>query len=88
MPTSAATQVIPVPIGPLEGTLDNFYARVNVAGPAIAPGQGFVVALAYRLVTVVIAALRHPLRFRQPPRDGRGDARGGTARRRALSDLA
>ena len=55
IPTSAATQVIPVPIGPLEGTLDNVYARVNIAVPATVPGQGFVVALAYRLVTVVIA---------------------------------
>ncbi len=63
MPTSAATQVIPVPIGPLEGTLDNFYARVKVAGPPIERGQGFVVALAYRLVTVVIALFGIPYYF-------------------------
>ena len=63
MPTSAATQVIPVPIGPLEGTPDNFYARVKVAGPPITPGQGFVVALAYRLVTVLIAVFGLPFYF-------------------------
>jgi hypothetical protein len=37
---------------------------VNVAGPAIVPGQGFVVALAYRLVTVVIALFGLPYYFR------------------------
>ena len=85
MPTSAATQVIPVPMGPLEGTPDNFYARVKVAGPPITPGQGFVVALAYRLVTVSDCCFRAALLFPQPPRDGRGHARGGTAGRRKLN---
>ena len=63
MPISSATQVIPLPVGPLEGTLDAFYNGVKVAGPAIVPGQGFVVALAYRLVTVLIAVFGAPYYF-------------------------
>ena len=63
MPTSAATQVIPVPLGPLEGTLDAFYNRTKIVGPPITPGQGFVVALAYRLVTVLIAVFGLPFYF-------------------------
>ena len=56
MPLSAAMQVIPLPVGPTEAALDYFYANVPVAGPAIAKGQGLVVSLVYRLITVLIAA--------------------------------
>ena len=37
--------------------LNFFYADVPVAGPPIAAGQGLVVALVYRLITLLIAAL-------------------------------
>ena len=57
MPLSAAVQVLPVPMGPTEFALDYFYAHVPVAGPPIAKGQGLVVALVYRLITLLIAAL-------------------------------
>lgn len=56
-PLSAATGVIPLAFGPFEGLLDIFYARVSAAeGLGIAKGQGLIVALAYRLITVLIAA--------------------------------
>lgn len=57
MPLGAAMQVIPLPVGPTEAALDYFYANVPVAGPAIAKGQGLVVSLVYRLITVLIASL-------------------------------
>lgn len=57
MPLSAATQVIPLPFGPFEAVLDCLYSHVPVAGPAIAKGQGLLVALVYRLITLLIAAL-------------------------------
>ena len=58
MPLSAAVQVIPVPIGPTEAVLEYLYTHVpSVAGAPIAAGQGFVVALVYRLITLLIAAL-------------------------------
>ena len=57
MPLSAATQEIPLPLGPFEAVLDCLYTHVPVAGPPIAVGQGLIVALAYRLITLLIAAL-------------------------------
>jgi glycosyltransferase 2 family protein len=57
MPLSAAMQVIPLPIGPTESALDYLYQIVPAAGPAIIVGQGLVVALAYRIITVLIAAM-------------------------------
>lgn len=57
MPVSAATQVIPLPIGPFEAVLDYLYTHVPVSGVAIAAGQGLVVALVYRLITLLIAAM-------------------------------
>jgi glycosyltransferase 2 family protein len=57
MPLSAATQVIPLPLGPFEAVLDCLYTHVPVAGAPIAVGQGLVVALVYRLITLLIAAL-------------------------------
>jgi glycosyltransferase 2 family protein len=57
MPLSAAMQVIPVPIGPTEFALDSLYASVPTTGAAIVKGQGLVVAIVYRLITITIAAL-------------------------------
>ncbi len=57
-PLSAATGVIPLPAGPLEGGLNWLYTQVPAAsGAAILFGQGFVIALTYRIITVVIAAV-------------------------------
>ncbi|MCE5266941.1 MAG: flippase-like domain-containing protein [Planctomycetaceae bacterium] len=63
MPLASAMGVIPLAMGPLEATLDFLYAHVPVAGEAIAAGQGLVVALAYRLITVVTAVLGLPYYF-------------------------
>jgi uncharacterized protein (TIRG00374 family) len=57
MPLASAMGVIPLAMGPLEAALDFLYAHVPVVGPPIAAGQGLVVALAYRLITVLTAAL-------------------------------
>jgi glycosyltransferase 2 family protein len=57
MPLSAALQVIPVPIGPTEAALNYLYPSVRIAGPIITKGHGLLVALAYRLITLLIAAL-------------------------------
>jgi glycosyltransferase 2 family protein len=57
MPLSAAMQVIPFPIGPTEAALDYLYQVVPASGPAIIVGQGLVVALVYRIITVLIAAM-------------------------------
>lgn len=56
-PLAAATGVLPLPLGPFEFVLDLLYAQVPVAGAAIPQGQGFVVALGYRIITVLIAAI-------------------------------
>ena len=87
MPTSAATQVIPVPLGPLEGTLDTFYNRTKIVGPPITPGQGFVVRPGLPAGHGVDRRFRPALLFPQPPRDGRGHARGGTAGRRSVGPV-
>jgi glycosyltransferase 2 family protein len=57
MPLSCATGVLPLPLGPFEFVLEFLYTHVPVAGLPIATGQGLVVALAYRLITLLIAAL-------------------------------
>ena len=57
MPLSAAMQVIPVPIGPTEFAMNYLYPTVRIAGPIITKGQGLVVALVYRLINLLIAAL-------------------------------
>jgi glycosyltransferase 2 family protein len=65
MPLSAATQVFPLPVGPFEFVLNFLYKHVAVIrGLALAEGQGFVVALVYRLITVLIAALGVSYYFR------------------------
>jgi glycosyltransferase 2 family protein len=56
-PLSMVTQVIPLSIGPLELALDKLYMNLPTSVGAIAAGQGFVVALCYRLITILIAAL-------------------------------
>ena len=56
-------QVIPLPIGPTEGMLEFLYRYTPVAGRPIAVGQGLVVALAYRLITLLIAMLGLPYYF-------------------------
>ena len=61
MPLSAAMQVIPLPIGPTEGMLEFLYRYTP--WPGMADGQGLVVALVYRLITVLIAALGVPYYF-------------------------
>ena len=57
MPLSVAMQVIPVPVGPTEFAMTYLYPSVRIAGPVVTKGQGLVVALAYRLITVLIAAM-------------------------------
>jgi glycosyltransferase 2 family protein len=56
-PLSSAAGVIPLSIGPTEFVLDFLYAHVPQAGVVIPEGQGLVVALCYRLITVLVAAL-------------------------------
>jgi hypothetical protein len=54
---SASTGVLPLPLGPFEFVLEFLYTHVPESGVTIAKGQGLVVALAYRLITVLIAVL-------------------------------
>ena len=55
---SSATGVIPLAMGPLEFVLDFFYEQVSAVEKLdIVAGQGFVVALVYRLITLLIASL-------------------------------
>jgi len=56
-PLSAATGVLPLPLGPFELVLEYLYVHVPLSGAFISPGQGLVVALGYRLITVLIAAI-------------------------------
>ena len=57
-PISAATGVLPVNLGPFEGVLNFLYTAVPLADGAYLPsGQGLVVALGYRIGTVLIAAV-------------------------------
>jgi uncharacterized protein (TIRG00374 family) len=57
MPLSSAMGVLPLPVGPFEFVLDLLYTHVPVVGPPIAAGQGLIVALVYRLITLLIAGL-------------------------------
>jgi len=56
-PLSAATGAIPLPLGPYEYVLDSLYALMPIAGTPIPKGRGLVVALGYRLITILIAAV-------------------------------
>jgi uncharacterized protein (TIRG00374 family) len=58
MPLSAATGMVPLSIGPLEVAMEAFYHAVPVAaGVVIQNGQGLIVALGYRIITLLIAAV-------------------------------
>jgi uncharacterized protein (TIRG00374 family) len=57
VPLAFVTGVLPLPangLGALEYVIDFLYERVP-AGMAVAKGRGFVVALGYRLITILIA---------------------------------
>jgi hypothetical protein len=58
VPASSATAVLPISFGPFEAMLDMLYADIPFpdGGPMVA-GQGLVVALGYRMITVLIAAV-------------------------------
>lgn len=56
-PLSSAFGVVPLSFGPVEWVLDSLYTMVRQPGVIIPPGQGFIVVLCYRLITVLIAAL-------------------------------
>ena len=56
MPLSAATGVLPPPMGPFEFVLEFLYTHVP-ADVTIPTGQGLVVALGYRLITLLTAVL-------------------------------
>jgi hypothetical protein len=55
IPLSVAGSVLPLPMGPFEFVLDFLYAHLPQAA-AVAAGQGLIVALAYRLINILIAA--------------------------------
>lgn len=57
MPLSASTGAVPLPMGPFEMVLEYFYVNIPLAVGTIATGQGFVVALGYRVITVLIASV-------------------------------
>ncbi len=58
MPVSTATSVIPLALGPFEFVLDALYAAIPLPdGSRMTHGQGLVVALGYRVITVLIAAI-------------------------------
>ncbi|HLA83568.1 MAG TPA: lysylphosphatidylglycerol synthase transmembrane domain-containing protein [Thermoguttaceae bacterium] len=56
-PLSSSTGVLPLPFGPFELVLDLLYAHVPIDGIPLPKGQGLVVALCYRIITVLIAAI-------------------------------
>jgi uncharacterized protein (TIRG00374 family) len=57
VPLSSIAGVLPLPLGPFEGVLDFLYTKVPPAGAIIYKGQGLVVALCYRIINLLIAAL-------------------------------
>ncbi len=57
-PISAVTGVLPINLGPFEGVLNFLYTAVPLPdGSRMASGQGLVVALGYRIGTVLVAAI-------------------------------
>ena len=56
MPVSASMGVIPLPLGPFEAVLEFFYIQMPGDVKMLA-GQGLIVALCYRIITVLIAAV-------------------------------
>lgn len=58
VPLSAATQVIPIPAGHVEASLHWLYGQVPLPnGQMMKADQGLIVALGYRIITVLIAAV-------------------------------
>ena len=58
MPISASMGVIPLPLGPFEAVLEFFYMQMpGPDGVTVLAGQGLIVALCYRIITVLIAAV-------------------------------
>lgn len=57
-PLAAVTGVLPIPMGPFELVLDRLFSVVPLpGGEHMTTGQGLVVALGYRIITVAIAAV-------------------------------
>ena len=55
---SAATGIIPLAMGPMEIVLNELYVRVPLPGGGMmGRGQGLVVALGYRIITMLIAVV-------------------------------
>ena len=86
-PLAAATGVIPLFAGPFEAALDLLYVLVPLSGGVhMVAGQGLVVALGYRIATLVTAAVGMVYYFsaagvrRSPPR-GRSGGRRRTSGR-------
>lgn len=58
VPLSSATAVLPITMGPFEFVLRELYVAIPLAeGGFMTRGQGLVVALGYRLITVLIAGV-------------------------------
>jgi hypothetical protein len=58
MPLSAVTGILPLPMGPFEFVFEFLYTHLSLpAGCVISKGQGLIIALAYRVITVLIAAV-------------------------------
>jgi len=58
VPLSAATQVIPIPAGHVEASLHWLYRQVPLpSGQVMEADEGLIVALGYRIITVLIAAV-------------------------------
>lgn len=57
VPVAASTGILPLPLGPFEMVLEFFYTHLPAGESLIPAGQGLVVALVYRLINVLIAAL-------------------------------
>lgn len=57
-PLAALTGVVPVPVGPFEYVLNSLFSSIPLPdGGHMLTGQGFVVALGYRIITVGTAAI-------------------------------
>ena len=58
MPLSAVTGILPLPMGPFELVFEFLYTHLLLPeGVVISKGQGLIIALAYRVITVLIAAV-------------------------------